>query len=86
MLHGCMQVFSTELSEGARATSLSVHSSCFFFGQTAGPIAYGFGLDRVGKLPTLAIAAGVIMLLGLAGARLLAKPEVRRPTSQPRPR
>ncbi len=73
MLHGCMQVFASELSEEARATSLSLHACFFFLGQTAGPIGYGFGLDHVGKLTTLSLSAGIVMLVGLFGARLLVK-------------
>ncbi|MGB3272068.1 MAG: MFS transporter [Xanthobacteraceae bacterium] len=73
MLHGCMQVFASELSEEARATSLSLHACFFFLGQTAGPIAYGFGLDHLGKLVTLIISAGIVMLVGLFGARLLVR-------------
>jgi predicted MFS family arabinose efflux permease len=73
MLHGCMQVFASELSNEARATSLSLHACFFFLGQTAGPIAYGFGLDHFGKMPTLIISAGAMMLVGLSGALLLAK-------------
>ena len=44
MIHGCLQVFASELSVEARATALSLHSFFFFMGQTLGPIAYGFGL------------------------------------------
>ena len=43
MIHGCLQVFASELSVEARATALSLHSFFFFMGQTVGPIAYGFG-------------------------------------------
>lgn len=74
MLHGCMQVFASDLSEEARATSLSLHACSFFLGQTAGPIAYGFGIDHVGKMPTLVISAGIVMLVGVIGARMLVKP------------
>ena len=41
MIHGCLQVFASELSVEARATALSLHSFFFFMGQTVGPIAYG---------------------------------------------
>ena len=44
MIHGCLQVFASELSVEARATALSLHSFFFFMGQTVGPIAYGFGI------------------------------------------
>src|SRR5262249_4440825 len=61
MIHGCLQVFASELSTEARATALSLHSFFFFMGQTCGPIAYGFGIERIGKLPTLLAAATVII-------------------------
>jgi len=72
MLHGCLQVFASELSEEARATALSLHSFFFFMGQTAGPIAYGLSLSGIGKLPTLAVSAVIITGLGFVCARLLA--------------
>ena len=50
MIHGCLQVFASELSVEARATALSLHSFFFFMGQTVGPIAYGFGLLHGGKV------------------------------------
>jgi predicted MFS family arabinose efflux permease len=71
MIHGCLQVFASELSVEARATALSLHSFFFFMGQTVGPIAYGFGLQHGGKLPTLVTAASGMVLLGLVCARLL---------------
>jgi predicted MFS family arabinose efflux permease len=71
MIHGCLQVFASELSVEARATALSLHSFFFFMGQTVGPIAYGLGLQKVGKMPTLFIAASIMVALGLACARLL---------------
>jgi predicted MFS family arabinose efflux permease len=71
MIHGCIQVFASELSVDARATALSLHSFFFFMGQTVGPIAYGFSLDRAGKIPTLLSAAAIMIALGFACARLL---------------
>jgi predicted MFS family arabinose efflux permease len=71
MIHGCLQVFASELSAEARATALSLHSFFFFMGQTVGPIAYGFGIQNVGKTPTLLTAAAVMVALGIACARLL---------------
>jgi predicted MFS family arabinose efflux permease len=64
-------VFASELSVEARATALSLHSFFFFLGQTLGPIAYGFGIDHLGKLPTLLTFAAVMVALGFACARLL---------------
>jgi predicted MFS family arabinose efflux permease len=71
MIHGCLQVFASELSVEARATALSLHSFFFFMGQTIGPIAYGFGILHVGKVPTLLTAAAVMIVLGFVCARLL---------------
>jgi predicted MFS family arabinose efflux permease len=71
MIHGCIQVFASELSVEARATALSLHSFFFFMGQTVGPIAYGFGLAHAGKVPTLLTAAVIMIALGFACARLL---------------
>jgi predicted MFS family arabinose efflux permease len=71
MMHGCLQVFASELSGEARATALSLHSFFFFMGQTIGPITYGFGILHLGKIPTLLASALIIVALGFACARLL---------------
>jgi predicted MFS family arabinose efflux permease len=71
MMHGCLQVFASELSVEARATALSLHSFFFFMGQTIGPIAYGFGILYLGKIPTLLTSAAIIVALGFSCARLL---------------
>lgn len=71
MIHGCIQVFASELSVEARATALSLHSFFFFLGQTCGPIAYGFGIAHAGKIPTLLAAALAMIALGFACAKLL---------------
>ncbi|MBR0993775.1 MFS transporter [Bradyrhizobium japonicum] len=69
--HGCLQVFASELSVEARATALSLHSFFFFMGQTVGPLAYGFGLQHGGKMPTLFASAAIMIVLGFVCARLL---------------
>jgi predicted MFS family arabinose efflux permease len=71
MLHGSLQVFASELSVEARATALSLHSFFFFMGQTVGPIAYGFGIQHAGKVPTLLTAAAIMIALGFVCAKLL---------------
>jgi predicted MFS family arabinose efflux permease len=71
MIHGCLQVFASELSIGARATAMSLHSFFFFMGQTVGPLAYGLGLQYGGKVPTLLASAAIMVVLGLVCARLL---------------
>jgi predicted MFS family arabinose efflux permease len=70
-IHGCLQVFASELSIEARATAMSLHSFFFFMGQTVGPIAYGFGIGHAGKQPTLLAAACLMVALGFACAALL---------------
>ena len=77
MIHGCLQVFASELSVEARATALALHSFFFFMGQTVGPIAYGFGIQTVGKVATLLTSAVIITALGFACAWLLHQ---RKPT------
>ena len=71
MIHGCLQVFASELSVEARATALALHSFFFFMGQTVGPLAYGFGLQHAGKAATLLTSAVIITALGFACVRLL---------------
>jgi predicted MFS family arabinose efflux permease len=71
MLHGSLQVFASELSVEARATALSLHSFFFFMGQTVGPVAYGFGILKAGKIPALLTSAVIIVALGFACAWLL---------------
>jgi predicted MFS family arabinose efflux permease len=71
MMHGCLQVFASELSVEARATALALHSFFFFMGQTVGPIAYGFGILNVGKIPTLLTSALIMVGLGFTCAHLL---------------
>ena len=71
MIHGCLQVFASELSVEARATALSLHSFFFFMGQTVGPIAYGFGHPACRQDTDLADGAAVMIALGFVCARLL---------------
>ena len=71
MIHGSLQVFSSELSVEARASALSLHAFFFFMGQTVGPIAYGLGIEHLGKFSTLLIFAVIMVVLGLACARWL---------------
>jgi len=71
MLHGSLQIFSSELSQEARASAMSLHAFCFFMGQSVGPIAYGFGISHFGKTPTLLAAALVMCALGFYCVRFL---------------
>lgn len=75
LIHGCLQVLASELSVNTRAIAMSLHAFFYSIGQTIGPIAYGFGLHYLGKLPTLFASAGIMAALGLACALLLEPPK-----------
>jgi predicted MFS family arabinose efflux permease len=71
MLHNCIQVHVTDLSQTARGTAMSMHSSSFFSGQAIGPIYYGFAFGHFGlSLPPL-LGAIVIVTIGLVCSRFL---------------
>jgi predicted MFS family arabinose efflux permease len=70
-LHGCIQVYATELAPAARGSAMALHSAFFFFGQAAGPVVYGVGFAYLGKTPMLLIGALVIALVGLVCSRKL---------------
>lgn len=70
-LHGSLQVFSSDLAPEARASAMSLHAFCFFMGQAAGPIIYGFALSHFGKMTTLLLSAAIILILGIVAALLL---------------
>ena len=71
MLHTCIQLHATELSQTARGTALSMHSCAFFSGQALGPIYYGFAFSQIGMSEPLLIGAAVIIVVGLVCARFL---------------
>lgn len=71
MIHGSLQTFASEISAEARSTAVGLHAFFFFLGQTAGPIVYGLGIARFGKLPTLMLMAAIMLLLAAACAMLL---------------
>jgi DHA1 family inner membrane transport protein len=71
MLHNCIQVHVTDLTQTARGAALSMHSSAFFSGQAIGPIYYGYAFGHFGTtLPPL-VGAVVIVAVGLVCARYL---------------
>ena len=71
MLHTCIQLHATDLTQTARGTALSMHSCAFFSGQALGPIYYGFAFGHVGFGAPLLIGAAVILIVGLVCARFL---------------
>jgi predicted MFS family arabinose efflux permease len=71
MLHNCIQVHVTDLTQTARGAALSMHSCAFFLGQAIGPIYYGFAFSHLGtRVPPL-FGAVVIVLIGLVCAHFL---------------
>ncbi len=71
MLHNCIQLHVTDLTQTARGTALSMHSSSFYFGQAIGPVYYGFAFSHVGTSAPLVLGAAVILAIGLVCARFL---------------
>jgi predicted MFS family arabinose efflux permease len=71
MLHNCIQVHVTDLTQTARGAALSLHSSSFYFGQAIGPVYYGFAFDHVGTSKPMLLGAAVILVIGLVCARFL---------------
>ena len=75
LIHGCLQVFASDLSVNTRAVAMSFHVFFYSMGQTVGPIVYGVGLRYLGKFPTLLVSACIMAVLGLACALLLESPK-----------
>jgi predicted MFS family arabinose efflux permease len=64
LLHGCIQVYVTELAPSARGSATAGHSMFFFLGQAAGPVVYGVGLSSVGITPVLLVGAVALAATG----------------------
>ncbi len=71
MLHNCIQVHVTDLTQTARGAALSMHSSAFFLGQAIGPVYYGYAFGHFGVSAPPLLGAAVIVVIGLVCARLL---------------
>jgi predicted MFS family arabinose efflux permease len=71
LLHSCIQVHVTDLSQTARGAAASLHSSSFYFGQALGPIIYGFGFAHGGPEPTIFLGSAVVLGVGLVCSRML---------------
>lgn len=74
LLHGCIQVHVTELSQTARGAAASLHSCFFYLGQAVGPVIYGYGFAHGAAEPTIFLGAAVVMTVGLVCSRLLRHP------------
>jgi len=64
LLHGCIQVYVTELAPTARGSATAAHSFFFFLGQAAGPVVYGVGLRSVGITTVLLTGAVALAATG----------------------
>jgi predicted MFS family arabinose efflux permease len=71
LLHSCIQVHVTDLSQTARGAAASLHSSSFYLGQAIGPVVYGFGFAHGGAEPTILFGALVVLAVGFTCAQLL---------------
>jgi DHA1 family inner membrane transport protein len=71
LLHGCIQVHVTDLSQTARGAAASLHSSSFYLGQAVGPVVYGYGFAHGGPEPSIFFGAAVVLTVGLVCSRLL---------------
>src|SRR5215471_10757071 len=64
LLHGCIQVYVTELAPTARGSATAAHSMFFFLGQAAGPVVYGIGLNSIGVNAVLIFGAVALAVTG----------------------
>jgi len=71
MLHNCIQVHVTDLTQTARGAALSLHSCSFFFGQALGPIYYGYAFEHFGIAKPPLLGAVVILIIGIVCSRFL---------------
>ena len=71
LLHSCIQVHVTDLSQTARGAAASLHSSSFYLGQALGPIIYGFGFAHGGPEPTIVFGALVMLGVGIVCSQTL---------------
>ena len=74
LLHGCIQVYVTELAPSARGSAMAGHSFFFFVGQAVGPVIYGLGLGSVGITPVLLVGAAALTATGWVCALRLRRP------------
>jgi predicted MFS family arabinose efflux permease len=74
MLHNSFQTQVTEVAPNARASAVALHAFSFFCGQALGVVAVGIGLRSLGQAATFAVAATMIVAVGLAAAKVLTRP------------
>jgi predicted MFS family arabinose efflux permease len=77
MLHNSFQTQVTEVAPQARASAVALHAFSFFVGQSLGVVAMGLGLRTLGQLPSLLLAAALIVAVGLVASRVIGRPAKR---------
>ncbi|NIX77449.1 MFS transporter [Microvirga terricola] len=77
MLHNTFQVQVTEVAPHARASAVALHAFSFFCGQALGVVFMGFGLRHVGLTASTAMAALVILGVGLTASMVLRRPAIQ---------
>ncbi|WP_254453437.1 MFS transporter [Siccirubricoccus sp. G192] len=65
MVHNSIQTRVTEVAPEARGSAVSLHAFHFFVGQSLGPVLVGLASGALGQAPALALAAAVMLALGL---------------------
>lgn len=73
MMHNTFQAQVTEVAPGARASAVALHAFSFFCGQALGVVLMGFGLRHIGLAISTAIAAIVILAVGLNASAVLSR-------------
>jgi predicted MFS family arabinose efflux permease len=77
LLHGCIQVYVTELAPGARGSATAGHSFFFFLGQAIGPVVYGAGVTHGSIGPVLLVGALSLAATGWICAFRLRRTELQ---------
>ena len=70
LLHGCIQVHVTELSQTARGAAALAFILLLSW-PAVGPVVYGYGFAHGGPEPSIFVGAAVVMTVGIACSRLL---------------
>lgn len=74
MLHNTFQAQVTEVAPTARASAVALHAFSFFVGQALGVVLMGFGLTGIGLTASTAIAAIVVLGVGVGASIVLMLP------------
>jgi predicted MFS family arabinose efflux permease len=82
MLHSCIQLHATDLTQTARGAALSIHSCFFFLGHAIGPVYYGYALGHFGISKPALVGAVVMLAIGFVCARFLRHPRPLAPLAE----